>query len=71
MLQSLTNSYNTHRVIILIHFLKYLCLKKRKIIIIIKALSLILEFFLSSTCFLKEIVYKIDLNYDELVSKIK
>jgi len=45
--------------------------KKKKKIIITKALSLILEFFLSSTCFLKEIVYKIDLNYDELVSKIK
>lgn len=45
--------------------------KREKNIIIIKALSLILEFFLSSICFLKEIVYKIDLNYDDLVSKMK
>lgn len=65
-LQSLTRSYHAHS-----HhfdtFPKTPLFKKRGI----KALSLILEFFLSSVRFLKKIVYKIDLNYEKSVSKIK
>lgn len=56
-------------VIILIHFLKYLCFKKRKNNQGLEFNTWVL--FIFHMFFLKEIVYKIDLNYDELVSEIK